>query len=82
MRKKPLRAKRVLTGRSIVKKTRKSRLATEAETFFNFGTDAAMPSRPEPEQQPPTTPVYVQTFTTYSACEEPIPNTFQIQKKS
>ncbi len=71
MRKKPLSDKKIPVGRKAVKKTKKSVLAKQAEKLFSFhGTDT-MPTQPASY---PTAPVSVQTFTTYSACEDPIPD--------
>lgn len=55
------------------KATKKSSLAKQAEKLFSFhDSEIAVP--PEPIPAPPASPVFVQTFTTYSVCEEPIPN--------
>jgi hypothetical protein len=72
MRKKPLSDKRVPSGRKAMKKAKKSALAKEAERLFSFReSDAAFPTLPAPY---PATPVFLQTFTTYSVCEDPIPD--------
>lgn len=58
-----------------MKKTKKSTLAKEAEKLFSFHeTDFALPAQPIPQSPYPTAPVIVQTFTTYSVCEDPIPD--------
>jgi hypothetical protein len=58
-----------------MRKIKKSTLAKQAEKFFVFHESA-----PVPPLEPSTTPNYmggpviIQTFTTYSACELPIPD--------
>jgi hypothetical protein len=55
-----------------MKKTKKSILAKQAEKLFSFhDADVAVPTQPALY---PTAPTVVQTFTTYSVCEDPIPD--------
>jgi hypothetical protein len=63
-----------------MKKEKKSMLAKQAEKLFSLnGTDTHMSHEYLPSY--PTSPVVVQTFTTYSVCEDPIPD-FRKQKQS
>ncbi len=55
-----------------MKNTRKSTLAKQADKFFSFN-DAEIAAPAQPASYP-AGPVVVQTFTTYSACEDPIPD--------
>lgn len=58
-----------------MKKSKKSTLAEEAEKLFSFhGADLAVPTQPIPSSPYPSAPIIVQTFTTYSVCEDPIPD--------
>lgn len=54
---------------------RKSALAREAERIFPQQEHA--PTGYEPQFAPASAPVIVQTFTTYSVCEDPIPNPYK-----
>jgi hypothetical protein len=72
MRKKPISDKKVPLRRQAMKKTKKSALAKEAEKLFSFREgDTSLPIQPASY---PATPVLMQTFTTYSVCEDPIPD--------
>lgn len=52
---------------------KKSALAKQAEKLFSYqNTDVVVIREPYPTY--PTEPVIVQTFTTYSVCEDPIPD--------
>jgi len=73
MRQKGLHGKSIPMARSAVKKTKKSKLAKQAEKFFSFhDSDLATPRESVPSYT--TAPLIVQTFTTYSVCEDPIPD--------
>jgi hypothetical protein len=54
-------------------KLKKSAMAREAERIFQLQPQAA-PFAYEPTFTRPAQPVVVHTFTTYSVCEDPIPN--------
>jgi hypothetical protein len=72
MRKKQFRDTKTRAGRKAMRKAKKSTLAKEAERLFSFhGTDTPMPSQPATY---PVIPMIVQTLTTYSVCEDPIPD--------
>jgi hypothetical protein len=53
---------------------RKSALAKQAEKLFSYENSDAPVIADTPYPTYGTEPVIVQTFTTYSVCEEPIPN--------
>jgi hypothetical protein len=76
MNSQPKGAKKKQTTRSPMKASKKSALAREAEKVFHFqeGVDVVGDQEHYVEypQQPVT--VRIETFTTYSVCEEPIPN--------
>lgn len=56
-----------------MKKAKKSTLAKQAERFFSFhDIDVTLPPESTPTYSP--APMIVQTFTTYSVCEDPIPD--------
>lgn len=54
---------------------KKSSLAKEAENIFPPIQTPSAPFAYDPASQ--LAPVIVQTFTTYSVCEDPVPNTFK-----
>jgi len=54
-----------------MKKKTKSALTKESEKFFSFHDADLATAQPAP---PSPSPVFVQTFTTYSVCEDPIPD--------
>jgi len=72
MKKKKLSDKRVSVGRKTVKKPKKSNLAKQAEKLFSFN-EADLVTLPQAPSYS-TGPVILQTFTTYSVCEDPIPD--------
>lgn len=79
MKKKRLSNKRVSAGRKTVKKPKKSNLVKQAEKIFSFH-DADLVTLPQTPSYS-TAPMILQTFTTYSVCEDPIPD-FRKQKQA
>jgi hypothetical protein len=73
MQKKPIRDKKTRERRKAMKKTKKSDLAKQAEKLFSFhGSDVITHQEYSPSYL--AAPVVVQTFTTYSVGEDPIPD--------
>lgn len=57
-----------------MRKRKKSALSKQAEKFFVFHESLpSLPSEPITTLNHMSGPVIIQTFTTYSACEPPIP---------
>ena len=57
---------------------KKSVLAKQVEKLFPVQTAPAVIAY-EPHLSSPSEPSYVQSFTTYSVCEDPIPNPYKRQ---
>lgn len=55
-------------------KTTKSPLAKQAERLFSFHDQSSISTFPESYTMYPGEPRIVPSFTTYSVCEDPIPN--------
>ena len=65
--------RRAATMKRVQKEQNKSALAKRAERLFSFQNSEVVVI-PESYPTQPTAPTIVQTFTTYSVCEDPIPD--------
>jgi hypothetical protein len=59
------------------KAPKKSKLVKQAEKIFRYQPGTPPVVAYEPYLTYPSEPTVVQTFTTYSVCEDPIPNPYK-----